>query len=261
VRRQQREGLFAGIPLGDLPSWGLDDPLPRPIEQVHELVRLVGARQASPSNPAVFNRAELEGRLGLPLNERPRVALAWLTNQKEVVELVEPVVAMGDGKDQLSYRLTWAGWHRFDELSREDQVSMTAFMAMQFGDDGLNHAFESCFKPAVSATGFNLRLLTENQGAGCIDDQLRVALRASRFVIADLTHGNKGAYWEAGFAEGLGKPVVYTCRKFEWDDQKTHFDTNHLVTVIWDPADLDDAARRLKAVVRATLPADAKLTD
>jgi nucleoside 2-deoxyribosyltransferase len=45
-----------------------------------------------------------------------------------------------------------------------------------------------------------------------IDDQMRVALRTSRFVVADLTRGNRGAYWEAGFAEGLGRPVIYTCR-------------------------------------------------
>jgi hypothetical protein len=108
-----------------------------------------------------------------------------------------------------------------------------------------------------------LNVLTDRQPAGLIDDQLRVALRRSRFVIADLTHGNNGAYWEAGFAEGLGRPVIYTCREKEWEDgnQKTHFDTNHLVTVIWDPQRPNDAAERLTAIIRATLPDEAKLDD
>lgn len=140
-------------------------------------------------------------------------------------------------------------------------------MAMQFGDDELNHAVEDYFKLAVKHAGFALRLLSDGQPAGLIDDQMRVRLRTSRFVIADLTHGNKGAYWEAGFAEGLGRPVIYTCRKKEWDERDelgkgtVHFDTSHLVTIIWDPANFDDAARRLTATIRATLPGEAKMTN
>jgi hypothetical protein len=113
----------------------------------------------------------------------------------------------------------------------------------------------------VGRADFELRILTDRQPAGLIDDQLRVALRASRFVIADLTHGNNGAYWEAGFAEGLGRPVIYTCRKAEWDVRKTHFDTNHLVTIIWEPNQLEDAGTRLTATIRATLPGEARLRD
>jgi nucleoside 2-deoxyribosyltransferase len=76
-------------------------------------------------------------------------------------------------------------------------------------------------------------------------------------VIADLTHDNNGAYWEAGFAEGLGRPVIYTCRKQKWDATKSHFDTSHLNTIIWDP--IWDT--RLTATIRATLPGEAKMTD
>ena len=79
--------------------------------------------------------------------------------------------------------------------------------------------------------------------------------------LADLTHGNKGAYWEAGFAEGLGRPVIYTCRKQEWDANKSHFDTNHLNTSIWYRENLWDAETRLTATIRATRPAEAKMTD
>jgi nucleoside 2-deoxyribosyltransferase len=61
--------------------------------------------------------------------------------------------------------------------------------------------------------GFKLTRLDDDPKAGIIDDRLRVEIRTSRFLIADLTHENRGAYWEAGFAEGDGKPVIYTCRK------------------------------------------------
>jgi hypothetical protein len=54
-----------------------------------------------------------------------------------------------------------------------------------------------------------------------------------------VTHANNGADWEAGFAEGLGRPVIYTCRQEEWKERKVHFDTNHLATIIWDSGNLD----------------------
>jgi hypothetical protein len=43
--------------------------------------------------------------------------------------------------------------------------------------------------------------------------------------------------------------------------KRTHFDTNHLSTVLWESAALKDAADRLTAMIRATLPAEAKLQD
>jgi hypothetical protein len=76
---------------------------------------------------------------------------------------------------------------------------------------------------------------------------------------ADLTHDNRGAYWEAGFAEGAGRPVIYTCKKGHIP--AVHFDRNHHLIVEWDPDDLPKTAARLKATIRATMPAEAKLTD
>ena len=113
-----------------------------------------------------------------------------------------------------------AGWQHYYVLTRAQVESHTAFMAMEFGHEELNRVVNNVFKPGVEAAGFKLRVLNEGQPAGLIDDQLRVALRTARFVMADLTHGNHGAYWEAGFAEGLGRPV-----------KKTHFDTNHMNTI------------------------------
>lgn len=162
-----------------------------------------------------------------------------------------------------SIRLTFSGWSHVEELRRGHSSSRIAFMAMKFGDAQTDLLFRDHFKNAVSETGFELRRLDEQPQAGLIDDRLRVEIRQSRFLIADLTHHNNGAYWEAGFAEGLGKPVIYTCRKDVFDDktQGTHFDTNHHLTVVWEPDKLEDAMERLKATIRATLPEDAKLSD
>ena len=161
--------------------------------------------------------------------------------------------------------LTPVGWARYRELQTAVRAPRHIFMAMKYGDADLEALVDNHFRPAVTQTGFDLRVLNQNQPAGLIDDQLRVAIRTARLLICDLTHGNKGAYWEAGFAEGLGRPVIYTCRQDVFDDPKhehrPHFDTSHLVTIPWNPADVQDAAIRLKATIRATLPAEAIMED
>jgi nucleoside 2-deoxyribosyltransferase len=119
----------------------------------------------------------------------------------------------------------------------------------------LNTLYDKCLKQAVADTGFELRTVT--QKAGHIDAIIEDEIRRCRFLIADLSDENAGAYWEAGLAEGLGKPVVYICRH----DVKTHFDTDHRQTVRWDLKKPDDTAKHLKAVIRNTLLGDAKQGD
>ena len=157
--------------------------------------------------------------------------------------------------------LTLAGWQAAEELKRGRSDSRKAFMAMKYGVPELDAVFAECFRPAVEATGFSLRRLDEAPPAGLIDDRLRVEIRTSRFVVVDLTGGNQGAYWEAGFAEGIGRPVIYTCEKDYFDEHGTHFDTSHHHTIQWERDDFDAAAAALKTTIRATLPAEAVLED
>ena len=157
--------------------------------------------------------------------------------------------------------LTLHGWQRFHELQRGAVHSKTAFMAMPFGIETITDMVNNVFRSAVAKTGFKLRRVDDEPKAGSIDDRMRVEIRMCRFLIADLTCGNSGAYWEAGYAEGLGKPVIYTCNKHYFDSQGTHFDTNHRQTVVWDPAAPQRAAEDLKATIRATLPFEAKMPE
>jgi len=160
-----------------------------------------------------------------------------------------------------SGELTFEGWQAIAELKRGRSDSHKAFMAMEYGDSGLDRVFAECFKPAVRAAGFDLQRLDDAPPAGLIDDRLRVEIRTSRFLIADLTRENRGVYWEAGFAEGLGRPVIYTCEEGHFEDHGTHFDTSHHHTITWQYDNLGAAATALKTTIRATLPAEAILED
>jgi len=155
---------------------------------------------------------------------------------------------------QHSATLTFEGWQRWEELRRGAPSGTKAFMAMHYGDPVLTRIVDEHFRPAVNQTGFRLMRLDDEPKAGPIDNRLRVEIQSARFLIADLTHGNPGAYWEAGYAEGLGKPVIYTCEESIWKEKKTHFDTNHSQTVVWNVDDVKTAAEKLKATIRVTIP-------
>jgi hypothetical protein len=154
-------------------------------------------------------------------------------------------------------QLTGKGWDRINELQMAHVASTYAFFARKFDNSDLDRAVELCIRQAVKDTGYDLRTVT--QRAGLIDAIIEDEIRRCRFLIADLSDDNAGAYWEAGFAEGLGKPVVYLCKaKDGAAEKKTHFDADHRHTVRWDLTSLEQTAANLKAVIRNTLLGDAK---
>lgn len=259
IRRAQRHN--------DTPYFGrdtiasiADDPLlPSPSEQVDNLVRWLGETHPAPGALVRLNIVEHRAVAGATTDGGFIFVVAHMIEEKLLSGsfesyFVEDVGHVIDG--EASVTLTFKGWERFEALRLGAHSGFSAFMAMKFGDPELDAIVAGSFRPAVAATGFRLRRLDDEPKAGLIDDRLRVEIRASRFLVADLTHANAGAYWEAGFAEGLGKPVIYTCRRsvFEHPDTKPHFDTNHHLTVVWDPSQPGEAVRQLKATIRATLP-------
>jgi hypothetical protein len=201
-------------------------------------------------------------------------AIVCAATQKNAKWVLKTLIAQGylegqrqesiDGWYQLAEAtLSASGWSRLNEIVRQGAFSRKGFMAMKFGNQEMDTVFLNHLKPAASQAGFELLKLDERPKAGLIDDQIRLNIRNSRFLVADLSHANPGAYWEAGYAEGLGRPVIYTCKKSVFDDPaaKPHFDTNHHTTVIWDPLKLEEAAKQLKTIIRVTLPDEAILVD
>lgn len=174
--------------------------------------------------------------------------------------MVDRGLLAGSGALDGSYscRLTLTGLERLEELQNAAPSGFNAFMAMKFDDERLDRIVENNFKPAVRATGFELYRLDDKPAAGLIDARLRNEIRNCRFLIADLSHGNAGAYWEAGYAEGLGKPVIYTCEKSVFDGKsnisKPHFDTNHHLTIVWEEEKPAEAAAKLADTIRFTIP-------
>lgn len=54
-------------------------------------------------------------------------------------------------------------------------------------------------------------------------------------MVADFTGHRGGVYFESGFAQGLGIPVIWTCRKDHMKD--LHFDIRQYNCIDWETAE------------------------
>lgn len=122
------------------------------------------------------------------------------------------------------------------------------FVAMSF-DASMTEAWRAGFHPAIEATGFRPFRIDAKDFLGGISDEIMAEIKRARFVVADYTGNKAGVYFEAGYALGLGKVVIPTCRADEI--KGLHFDIRHLNTLSWEsPADLAAGLRkRIAAVV------------
>lgn len=240
-----------------------DSELPSATERIDNLVVHL-AREYAPGQSVTIDPAFLRAITGAATEEQAE----WIVKQAMNMNLIDGDVIEALGRTVRKVKratLSIAGWGRFDELMRQGVGSRHAFMAMQYRDRQLEIAYKYHMKPAVAETGFQLRAMAdEHQTAGLIDDRMRVEIRTSRFVVCDLTHGNRGVYWEAGFAEGVGRKVFFTCRQDVLEDKSAeenpHFDTSHQLIIPWDPSDMPTFKNRLKSAIRATLPDEAKMS-
>ncbi|MGH7812869.1 MAG: hypothetical protein ACREQI_02555 [Candidatus Binataceae bacterium] len=237
-----------------------EQTLPSVAEQVDSLMLWLGGELLRMGKPNA--RVEVRER-------RKLTALVGASPQPEnegldylIEGLAQKNLTFPSSPHRFSIGLTFDGWQRYEDLKRARTESRLAFMAMPFGDALLDRLFSS-FKEAVAETGFELRRIIDQPEAGLIDNRMRVEILKARFAVCELTKANAGAYWEGGFAEGIGRPVIYTCEKSHFEKNKTHFDTKHSHTVLWEESDLRAGAEQLKATIRATatLRGEAKLTD
>ena len=143
--------------------------------------------------------------------------------------------------------VTVDGHSRIEEIEQNRGVtdSPQGFVAMWF-HDVMDLAYEDGIRPAIQSAGYTPLRIDRKPDVNKIDDEIIAEIRRSRFLVADFTHGEDGArggvYFEAGFAQGLGIPVIYTCRADMVD--KLHFDTRQYAHILWErPEDLRDALR------------------
>ena len=163
-----------------------------------------------------------------------------------------------DGDGHL--RLTPAGVQRLEELETKAINSEQAFVAMWF-DESVNEAYEKGIQPALEESGYKPLRIDKTEHNNKIDDQIIAEIRRSRFVVCDFTceliecdgvqkaFPRGGVYYEAGFAQGLGIPVIWMCHADHIEH--VHFDTRQFNHITWTtPEELREKLRnRIGAVI------------
>lgn len=157
------------------------------------------------------------------IGERHGPALAPVTQTNPKVELFAGVV------------ITPAGWEALS--SRPAGNSDAGFVAMWFSDATAS-AWTDAIRPALEDDcGWKATRIDLEEHNDDIVDKILGSIRSSRFVVADFTGHRNGVYFEAGFAKGLGIPVIWVCK--EDAIKEAHFDTSHFSHVLWEtPEDL-----------------------
>lgn len=225
-----------------------------PAIQAMNLVRYIGDEVSESGMPIRYLKcADIHKTIGAPSEDFAGQLIQDL-NERGTVKFAERSRERGAGAAFFSITLTLDGWEQYEAEKRGKFGGNYGFIAMQFGDSELDPFVRDIVKPAVKeGIGYDLVDMRDVARAGVIDNILRTQIRDAAFLIVDLTHDNPGAYWEAGYAEGLGKPVIYICEKEKFEAARTHFDTNHCTTVLWSKADVDGFQRALIATLRRSL--------
>lgn len=187
-------------------------------------------------------------------------AMAWSesTNMEEVWFLLNYIEKRGwlEADDSLrdQYILTIDGHARLAELEGKDTGSSHAFAAMWF-DPTMDDAWERGIKLGIEDSGYEAIRVDKTEFNDRIDDEIIAEIRRSRFLVADFTQDGDGArggvYYEAGFAHGLGLPVIFTCRKDVIDKGLIHFDTRQYNHIVWETP--DELRKRLAERIAATI--------
>jgi len=151
----------------------------------------------------------------------------------------------GEGKGWI---LTAKGWEHLTSTAATFTPG-TCFVAMSF-HKSLSKAYSQGIKRALEDDcGFKSIRIDRVEHNEKICDRILAEVRQCQFMVADFTLHRAGVYFEAGFALGLGRQVIWTVRK---DDlRNTHFDTRQYNHIDWEqPADL---RKRLADRVLATI--------
>ena len=148
----------------------------------------------------------------------------------------------------ISIKLLPKALARVDELQKTYSDTKQVFIAMSF-DKSLDKANEAIQK-AILDNGYIPRRMDEYAHNNQIVPEMLYQIRQSKFVVADLTRHNNGAYYEAGYASGIGKEVILTCKRDSFESD-SHFDVKQQATVIWENE--DDLRDKLTTWIESTV--------
>jgi nucleoside 2-deoxyribosyltransferase len=140
------------------------------------------------------------------------------------------------------------GWQRIDELQKNLSNSKQAFIAIAFSDD-MKEVQEEIEK-GIRMAGYFSHVMNKEKHNNQIVPEILYQIKQSKFVVAEFSTSNNGAYYEAGYAAGLGKQVIHICNSDKFKEEG-HFDIKQKSTILWDK--IEKIAYDLCEHIKATI--------
>jgi hypothetical protein len=115
-------------------------------------------------------------------------------------------------------------------LAEKTRTSRSVFVVMSFADKPeLTDALES-FKSVCKEYGYECSIVSEKNTSQRILPEIWKRIKGCAFVIVDLSDDRPNVYYELGFAEGLGKPIIVTAK----EGTDLPFDTKDIPVCFWN---------------------------
>ncbi|WP_282015246.1 hypothetical protein [Marinifilum flexuosum] len=152
-------------------------------------------------------------------------------------------------RDGEELELTFKGLEYIIKMQENGTKSKNCFIAMSFNNTEQIKDIRSGIKEAVRKCDFNPILIDEVHidSDVTINDAIISQIKKSKFLIADFSEQKHGVYFEAGYALGQKKPVIYTCHEDYF--KNSHFDTNHYPHIIYK--DIENLKQQLINKIQA----------
>lgn len=128
-----------------------------------------------------------------------------------------------------------------------------AFVVLRIGASDVDKLFDEAIAPATRECGLQAKRVDLTEGRETINERILQLIDGSNLVIADLSYERQNCYFEAGYAQGKGIPVIYMARKDhdprrsgrKANDPRVHFDLDAHKITYWSEDDLKSARSEL----------------
>lgn len=161
--------------------------------------------------------------------------------------LVSTIAQNGDYLIVMRSSFTIKGIESVQNLFVGGANSRICFVAMSFGPETAE--IRSAIKRALQFTNYKEYIIDEVDinSDRTINDEIIAGLKRCQFCIADFSYHKAGVYFEAGFALGNGKKVIYTCLESEFEH--AHFDIKPLQHIIYKTP--EELSKKLVSKIQA----------
>lgn len=208
-----RKGMIENI-LASIPDF-------TPTEKQLRLLQAIAKKSEAPGSKVI-------------LGAEKDVPLAYASSSGELAFYLRALEYRGLlEKEVWRVMITASGWDYLDKHASDLEEKTQGFVAMSFSDE-MKPMWEEAIKPAIKEAGYTAYRVDEEPHSDNIIFKIMAEIKNSRFVVADITEQKNGVYFEAGYALGLGVPVIWCVRKD--DVENVHFDTAQYNQIRWGSA-------------------------